>query len=419
MKRVLLLLPTTSYRNDDFLAAGKALGVEIMTCADYCRQLAPGWGLKPIMAVHFDKPVESVETVLQQLEIKPDAVLAVDDSGLELAALINGRLDLRGNPPDAVRRLRDKLAFRRMLKQGNFNCPEFHHLPGGADPALPLPQIKFPSVVKARRLSGSRGVIRCENSREYLQAVIRVGAIQNKADRYAAEMGLVVENFIPGKEYALEGLIEQGDLKTLALFDKPNPLDGPYFEETIYVTPSRLSEKTQEEIRNIVNRACRLAGLITGPLHAEMRVNDAGIWLLEIAARSIGGLCSRVLKHALGMSLEELILRQALNLPLTLPQFDEAAAVMMIPIPRRGIYQGVHHLEGALEVPGITGIEIVAEPGQIIAAPPEGAAYLGFIFSRGKNPVEAGTALKLAHKQLGFDIVAEYRVREIASEHIG
>lgn len=416
MKRVLLLLPTTSYRNQAFLAGGKKLGIEIITAADYCHQLASEWGLEPIMALHFDRPGEALDTVLRLLKHKPDAVLAVDDSGLELAALLNERLALSANPPDAVRRLRDKLAFRQMQKEHGLPCPEFHHLPSEIDPATLLPQIKWPAVVKARRLSGSRGVIRADNAGEYLKAISWVRSIQAKADRDAPRLGVVIEDFIPGREYALEGMLDNGKLTTLALFDKPDPLDGPYFEETIYVTPSRLPGRSQQEIHRAVERACRLARLVTGPVHAELRLNGERVWLLEVAARSIGGLCGTALNHALGMTLEELILRHALKRPVATSSSSEGAGVMMIPIPKRGIYLGVHNLESALQVPGITGIRITAEPGQIIAPPPEGASYLGFIFSLCATPAEAELAVRLAHGQLVFDIQAEYKVQESVSE---
>ena len=417
MKRVLLLLPTTSYRNEAFIAAGKKVGVEMITAADYCHRLAPGWGLDPIRAVHFDRPGEALDVVLRSLKHKPDAVLAVDDPGLELAALLNERLGLAANLPEAVRRVRDKLSFRQMQKEGGLLCPDFRHLPSDADPAELLSRLKWPVVVKARRLSGSRGVIRADNAQAYLQAVSWVKGIQNKADRDAADLGLVVEGFIPGREYALESILDHGKLNTLAWFDKPDPLDGPYFEETIYVTPSRLPNRTQEEIHHAVQHACRLAGLVTGPVHAEMRVNDEGVWLLEVAARSIGGLCGTTLNHVLGITLEELILRHALNEPVALSASREGAGVMMIPIPRRGIYRGVRNLGSVLEVPGITGIRITAQAGQIIAPPPDGASYLGFIFSLCANPAEAEMALRLAHTRLLFDIQPEYKVQESISEH--
>jgi biotin carboxylase len=408
MKRVLVLLPTTGYRNNDFLAAAKKLGVEIVAAANYCHQLAPSWGLAPIMALHFDRPEQAADTVLREIDGNPDAVLAVDDSGVELAALLAERLGLPGNPAHAVRRVRDKLAFRRLLEEWEFQCPGFHHLPSGDDPGKLVPELKFPAVVKARRLSGSRGVIRADDSQALVRAVNWVRAIQSRADRDAQELGLIIEDFIPGREHALEGTLQQGELTTLALFDKPDPLDGPYFEETIYVTPSRLPEALQDRIHQEVARACRLAGLVTGPVHAEVRINDQGVWILEVAARSIGGLCGRVLTHSLGMSLEELILRQAVAEPLAVAGEGGAAGVMMIPIPRRGIYHALKGLADAQSVPGVTGVSITAEPGQIIAPPPDGASYLGFIFARAENPADAEAALRIAHRRLHFDIRPEY-----------
>jgi biotin carboxylase len=411
MKRVLLLLPTTGYRNNDFLSAAKKLGVEIVAAANYCHQLAPSWGLSPIMALHFDRPEQAADTVLREMDGIPDAVLAVDDSAVELAAMLSERLGLPGNPAQAVRRVRDKLAFRRLLQEREFLCPEFHHLPGGEDPRKLLPELQFPVVVKARRLSGSRGVIRADDPEELMRAVNWARAIQTRADRDAQELGLIIEDFIPGREYALEGSLQRGELTTLALFDKPDPLDGPYFEETLYITPSRLPEALQDRIHQEVARACRAAELMTGPVHAEVRVNDLGIWILEVAARSIGGLCGRVLNHLLGMSLEELILRQAVagSVPSRRVAGEGGAAgVMMIPIPRRGIYRGLEGLAAAQSVRGVTGVAITVEPGQIIAPPPDGASYLGFIFSRTASPADAETALRIAHLRLHFDIHPEY-----------
>ncbi|HET6784235.1 MAG TPA: ATP-grasp domain-containing protein [Pseudoxanthomonas sp.] len=411
MKRVLLLLPTTGYRNSDFLVAAKKLGVEIVAAANYCHQLAPSWGLSPIMALHFDRPEQAADTLLREINATPDAVLAVDDSGVELAALLSERLGLPANSAQAVRRVRDKLAFRRLLQEREFLCPEFHHLPSGEDPRKLLPELQFPAVVKARRLSGSRGVIRADDPEELMRAVNWARAIQTRADRDAQELGLIIEDFIPGREYALEGSLQRGELTTLALFDKPDPLDGPYFEETLYITPSRLPEALQDRIHQEVARACRAAELMTGPVHAEVRVNDLGIWILEVAARSIGGLCGRVLNHLLGMSLEELILRQAVaeSVPsLRVAGEGGAAGVMMIPIPRRGIYRGLEGLAAAQSVRGVTGVAITVEPGQIVAPPPDGASYLGFIFARTASPADAEMALRIAHRRLHFDIRPEY-----------
>lgn len=407
MKRVLLLLPAASYRNEDFLAAARQLDVEVISVANYCHQLAPAWGMSPIQSVPFDQPVAALKQLLTALGRKPDAVLAVDDSGLDLAALLCEYFHLPGNSPEAVRQTRDKLAFRNLLRRGGLCCPDFRHLDSDVQRATLPPPLGFPVVVKARRLGASRGVIRADTPQGYVQAVRWVRAIQAKADRDADELGLVVEEFIPGSEHALEGLLQNGRLRVLALIDKPDPLDGPYFEETVYVSPSRLPRPTQDAIAQAVRRACALAGLASGPIHAEMRVNAQGVWLLEIAARSIGGLCGRMLRHALGMSLEELILRQALDLPLTEANPGAASGVMMIPVPQHGIFHGVRGLEPALAVAGIGGIEITASPGQLIAPPPDGASYLGFIFAQGGAPEAVESALRSAHRQLAFDIQAD------------
>ena len=410
MKSILLLLPVASYRNDDFLAAAKKLGVAVIPVADYCPQLAPAWGMDALSAVHFDQPAQAAEIILAHLSSEPDAVLAVDDHGLELAALVREKLGLIGNSVGAIALTRDKLAFRHWLRAQGFACPRHWPVPHTLDPTTIAPQLRYPVVVKARRLSGSRGIVRANNIDEFISAVHRVREIQGRADRESREMGLLVETFIPGREYALEGMLTVGKLSVLALFDKPDLLDGPYFEETIYVTPSRLSEAIQAQIVAQVARACRLAGLSTGPIHAEMRINDQGVWLLEIAARSIGGLCGRMLGHALGMSLEELLLRHALSLPLPDISASDATGVMMIPIPKRGLYQGVKNLDAARASPYITEIQITAEPNTLLLPVPEGASYLGFIFAQAGTPEAAEQALRQAHRLLTFDIQTEVQM---------
>lgn len=405
-QQVLLLLPAASYRNDAFRAAAHRLGVEIIPTADYCHRLAPQWGLHPLMALPFDRPRRALALALRHLGTRPDAVLAVDDHGVELAALLSRRLGLPGNPVRSVRLLRDKLAFRWLLKRQRMNCPWFRHVRSDADPAT-LRAVRFPAVIKARRLSASRGVIRADNRLELIRSMAQARRIQEQGDRDAARLGLVIEQFIPGREHALEGLLTNGRLHVLALFDKPDPLDGPYFEETIYVMPSHLPRRVQRAAARDVEQACRHAGLATGPVHAEFRINDRGIWLLEIAPRSIGGLCGSVLTHALGMTLEELILRHALDRPLPVPRDRAACGVMMIPIPARGIFDGVSGLGEARAVKGITNIRITAERGQIVAPPPDGTGYLGFIFARAQSLTYVEASLRTALKRLDFEIRLE------------
>ena len=407
MSRVLLLLPTTSYRNEDFLAAGRALGVEIVAAADYCHQLAPLWGINPVLALPFAEPHKAAEKALAYLDRTLDAVLAVDDRGLEVAALIAERLDLPGNALPAVRTLRDKLAFRELQQRIGLPHPAFWHLPEHADPETLAPSLDYPVVVKARRLAASRGVIRADDTRTFVRAAQRVRAIQRRADRDAPALGLVVERFIPGSEHAMEGLLTNGRLDVLALFDKPDLLDGPYFEETIYVTPSRLGAEVQHAIAASVERACRAAGVVTGPVHAEMRVNCDGIVLIEVAARSIGGLCGRVLRHGLDMSLEALILRHALGLALPAQRTGSAAGVMMIPIPARGILAAVAGVDAARCVDGIEDVIISVGLGELVVPAPEGGAYLGFIFARAETPGAAESALRAAHARLRFEFRPE------------
>ncbi len=416
MPRVLLLLPVASYRNEDFLGAAQELGVQVIAAADHCHRLAPLMGMSPILSLPFDQPEIAAQQALVALGRRVDAVLAVDDHGLELAALLREKLGLPGISPQAVRATRDKLAFRQLLKTQGFKCPQFRSAMNEDDALALAPSLQYPVVVKARRLSASRGVVRADDAASFVQAVAQVRRIQATADREAAQLGLVVEDFIPGAEYALEGLLENGELRVLALFDKPDPLDGPYFEETIYVTPSRLSADMQAAIAVEVQRACALAGLTSGPVHAEMRVNEHGIWLLEVAARSIGGLCARMLKHRLGMPLEELILRHALGMPVPPAANNEAAGVMMIPVPERGIFHDATGLPAARAVPGVSDIRITAQPGQIVAPPPEGSGYLGFIFSRAAAPQAAEAALRAAHAKLAFEIQADLLLTRDAAQ---
>lgn len=404
--RVLLLLPAAGYANRDFQQAAEKLGVDVVTCADFCHRLAPDWGLPPLMSVAFDQPETSVPHILSMLDQPVDTVLASDDHGIELAAHLREALGLSGNSVAAVMRLRDKLHFRELQQQHGLLHPPFAAIAHGDDGEVAVTSLGFPLVVKSRQLNASRGVIRANNPQELSRALAQVRRIQTRHLRDADALGVVIESFIPGVEVALEGVLHAGELQVLALFDKPDPLDGPVFEESIYVTPSRLPDITQRDIADAVSRACAAADITDGVIHAEARVNDAGVWLLEIAPRAIGGLCGRILEATLGIGSAEIVLRHALKLPLNLQTGHAVAGVMMIPIPAHGVLQAVDGVESACATPGITGIEITAAIGQIIAPPPEGASYLGFIFSRADTPADAEAALRAAHAQLSIHIQA-------------
>jgi biotin carboxylase len=267
--------------------------------------------------------------------------------------------------------------------------------------------VAFPCVVKPLRLSASRGVIRANNIDQFIAAVRRISTLlrDDVAARGDAAENVLAEEYVPGLEVALEGLLVAGRLHVLALFDKPDPLEGPFFEETIYVTPSRLPDPTQQRIAKVTSDACAALGLADGPVHAELRVNDAGPWIIEVAARTIGGLCSRTLRFGTGMTLEEIVLRHALRWPIdSLQRETRAAGVMMIPIPRAGRLQAVHGREVAEQVAGVVEVAITIPVGQDVVPLPEGWQYLGFIFTRAAEPADAESALRQAHARLSFDI---------------
>ena len=366
---------------------------------------APGHSIKPASGQVAGYPPQAGEGA--NVMPKPiDAVLASDDHGVALAAHLREALGLPGNSIEAVMRLRDKLHFRELQQSHGLPYPPFAAIAQSDDGEAAAEALSFPLVVKSRQLNASRGVVRAATLDEFKRALAQVRRIQARHLRDADALGVLIERFITGVEVALEGVLRAGELQVLALFDKPDPLDGPTFEETIYVTPSRLPDSTQRDIANAVSRACAAAGVTEGVIHAEARVNDAGVWLLEIAPRAIGGLCGRVLEATLGIGSAEIVLRHALNLPLNLQAHSGAAGVMMIPIPASGMLQAIDGLDAARATPGITGIDITAAIGQLIAPPPEGASYLGFMFSRAATPADAEAALRAAHAKLSIHIQA-------------
>ena len=347
---------------------------------------------------------EAADRIVRLAARKPlDAVVAVDDEGVLVAALAAQRLGLAHNPPDAAARSRDKAAMRRALEDAGVPQPEFRMAGPDAEVAGLAAEVGFPCVLKPVSLSGSRGVIRADDPEAAVVAAKRVRAILADAGE-DPEAPLLVERYIPGDEVAVEGLLRGGTLEPLAVFDKPDPLEGPYFEETIYVTPSRLPPETLDAIVRMTADAAAALGLVEGPIHAELRTDAGRAWVLELAARSIGGLCSRSLRFGVGVTLEEVILRHALGLPIDdLRRESAASGVMMIPIPRAGILQEVRGQDRARAVPGIAGLELTIGPGRHVMPLPEGDRYLGFLFARAGGPERVEHALRTAHGH--FEIV--------------
>ena len=408
MDRLLLLLPTTTYRTEDFIDAARTLGVDLV-CASEKPSTFEAHAPDHLLTLDFTDPDGAAARVADLAARNPlRAVVGVDDLTTVAAAAIAERLGLRTNAVAAVTAARDKFQMRQCLAAAGVPIPRFRRIALKDDPFLAARGVKFPCVLKPLALSASRGVIRANTVDQFIAAFRRIAALLARDDVQVsgdAAQFLLAEQYVPGLEVALEGLLVGGTLHTLALFDKPDPLEGPYFEETIYVTPSRLPAVVQQAIERVAASACTALGLVEGPVHAELRYNDAGPWVLEVAARSIGGLCSRTLRFGTGMTLEEIILRHALGWEIaSLARERRPAGVMMIPIPRAGRLQGVRGQESAASVPGVEDVTLTAHVGQELVPLPEGWQYLGFIFARADTPDAVEAALRDAHGRLKFDI---------------
>jgi len=402
-KKLLLIGATTGYQTGVFADAAKRLGFQLALATDRCHVLENPWG-DDALPLRFEDPEGAARTIAA--EAKVDGIVAVGDRPTLIAALAAQLLGIPYNSLGSVLACRDKYLARTRFRSAGLLVPEFQRIALADGPHPAAANAKYPCVLKPLGLSASRGVIRANHPEEFAAAFRRIQALladpeivrlHEQQDQY-----LQVETFIEGREFALEGLLTHGNLRVLALFDKPDPLDGPFFEETIYLTPSRESGEAQREMVRTVESAVKALGLTHGPIHAELRMNARGVWMLEVAARPIGGLCARVLP-----GLEDLILRHAAGeLVEGIEMPTPAAGVMMIPIPREGIYVAVDGIEEARATPGIEDAVITAKQGQKLIPLPEGASYLGFIFARGDTPGEVEHALRVAHGKLSFEIAA-------------
>lgn len=411
---LLLLASKLGYQTRAFAEAAKRLGVRVTIGSDRCHQLDDPWADGAI-AVRFDHPGDAAVRLVEAIQSHPDkqkvsAILALGDRQTATAAYAAGLLHLTYNSPESVENCHSKLRQREVLCKSGLPVPEFFCFALAEPLESAVRRAVFPCVIKPLRLAASQGVIRANNPTEFVAAVERIKRLlaspELQVSRETDLDRLLVERYIPGKEVALEGFIEAGQVRVLALFDKPVPLEGPYFEESIYVTPSRLPEKTRQQIVQCAVECVRALGLTAGPLHAEFRVNDDGPWVLEIAPRPIGGLCSRVLRFGPErIFLEELLIRKILGMPGgNLQRESGAAGVMMIPVPHSGVLEKVEGTEPAAAIAGVSEIQITARLRDFIAAWPEGSSYLGFIFARGETPGLVEAALGNAHDALRFII---------------
>ena len=410
---VLLLIPSHSYRTSDFMRAASDLDISVIVGID--TEFIINADQQNVIALNFSDPEEAAEAISEfRPDISLDAILAVDDAGTLVAAKASQMLELPHNSVSSVELTRDKYAMRVALSRSKLPSPgyklfeatqsqdELEHI---AD------SIEYPVVLKPRGLSGSQGVIRANTSIEFIDGFNRIKKIlklESSRDECDADLltTILVEDYVPGPEFAIEGVLDKGNLTVLALFDKPDPLVGPFFEETIYVTPTSYPDDVQSQIISTVQSACGALGLTHGPVHAEVRLDGDKVFLIDLAGRSIGGQCARTLSFGSGLSLEEIILTHAVGDDINqLNRESSAAGVMMIPIPAAGIFQKVSGVDKAEKISGIESVSIVPTSGDELIPLPDGNEYLGFIFAKGTTAQIVEKSLREAHNQLDFQII--------------
>jgi biotin carboxylase len=363
--------------------------------------------------IDLDDHDAALSRILEEASIRPFAgIIGSDDSTVELAAHAASQLGLPHNPPEAARLTRRKdLARAHLMLAG---CPVPVHCL--IDIRRPLDRqlagLPWPCVIKPVNMSASRGVIRVNNESAFVDAIQRIRPIIAESCDEFERTHVLVEDYINGTEVAFEGYLHHGRLQTLAVFDKPDPLTGPFFEETIYVTPSTLDADTLALIKQRVQQACSAFGLRTGPVHAELRVNALDAWILEVASRTIGGDCARMLDSGTSKSLEQLTVSLAIGEAAKPAELTQSRGVMMIPIRQAGILKRVEGILAAQKVPYIENIDIVISEGHELIPLPEGNQYLGFIFAKADTPEMVTAALRAAHGKLNFITAPVFKLAE-------
>jgi biotin carboxylase len=399
--RVLLLVPARTYRAADFLTAASRLGLDLVVGSDGALPL----GGRPVVPVSPGDPERSADQIIASTG-PVAAVVAADTPMLIPAAVIAGRMGLPHNPVDAVTAACDKAAQRRRWAAAQVAQPTFRVVPAAApEDALrqAAAEVGGPCVVKATSLSASQGVLRADDPAVAVAAARRVREVLAMAGRPGPEP-LLVEEYVPGPELSIDGLLTAGALTVTAVFDKPWTPEGPTFEETLLITPSRLAEPVLAAAIDAAGQAARALGLTHGPIHAELRIDERGGQarpvMLELAARCIGGLCSRALRFPGGTSLEERVLAHALGRPVPGHHGGRPSGVLMLPVPRPGVLRAVDGRTEAAAVPGVTGLSITVPVGQRVRPLPDGDRYLGFIFAEGETQDQVERTLSVARDRL-------------------
>ena len=406
---ILLVVPPASYRTRAYLDAARALGLKIHVASSGQHSLVPE--ISGGVRIDFDVPTEALRTLLSDPSLREvRAVVGTDDSTVEIAHQVAAGLGLRHNPSQSARAARRKDVARATLQRAGCNVPEFWRIDLRADLPAQLTTVHYPAVFKPLSMSGSRGVIRVDDENAAVAACRRIEQIVASQGSSDERRFVLAEHYLHGLEVALEGMLSDGNLRVLAVFDKPDPMHGPFFEETYYITPSRLSGHELAAVAAEVEKACLAYGLKQGPVHAELRMCGGRAWVLEVAARTIGGDCARLFQMGTGMSLEQMVLLNALGEDTCSPDFDGAAGVLMLPTPAAGVLRRVEGVLTARRIPGIEDVVIAVREGYELVPLPEGSSYLGFIFARGKTPAEVEVALRVAHACLNVVVAPAWRI---------
>jgi hypothetical protein len=386
MKKVLLVIPEKSYKSNDFVVAAKRLKIPFSIITD-SQQVSERLS-DNIIVYNFQKDI-SLE-ILEKLK-NITHILPVDHSSLEFAAKLRDLLSATGNSYVSVMNAMDKYKSRTIfndvtevkIKNAYINDPK--------DLITFMSKINI-GVLKPTRGTASNKVIKV--TQQNMDQLLIQNIIKD-----CDENELIIEEFIEGDEYAFEGILIDSKLSKFVVFEKPLAFVEPYFEESIYITPSNLSNEIIESVHKRLQKACQKLGLTNGPIHAEFKISNNEVFLIEINPRMIGGLCSRCLSFGLfKQSLEELIL-----LSFSTGKFKKVellsnyVGVLMLPVPKSGKFISINHNE-IMKIENVSSVDITVSKNTLLQMPPNGERYLGFVFSQGENKSVVMRALESAIK---------------------
>ena len=384
MKKLLLVIPENSYKSNDFVTSAEKLDLDFLVITD--SQQVSGQFSDTVIIHSFDEELENdVKEKLQDVT----HILPVDHSALKFSAYLVDLLKAKGNNTKSINTAMNKFESRKI-----FNSISEIKIQNAIVKKIEDIEIFInengTSVLKPIYGTASKSVIKVESFQENKAEV-------EKLMQDCSDQDLIIEEFVDGSEYALEGNLINSELNKIVIFDKPINYKEPYFEESIYIAPTEIPDKTQKEIVNLIGKACKKLGLENGPVHVEFKIHNKEIFIIEINPRMIGGLCSRCLSFGLfKTSLEEIALHAFLNNELkSIDLLSNFVGVLMIPTPISGKFISINKNE--LEsIPNVSGVEITVSENSNLLEPPFGDKYLGFVFSQGDSKEKVMESLTLA-----------------------